>query len=380
MPGHQVPGNPDLMRFLLTALLVIHGAIHLLGFLKAHELAELPELQLAVGAGMGLLWLAAAILLFLAAAGLIVTPRVWWVPALLGVVLSQLLITGAWADAWAGTIVNALLLVPIALAAADVRPSSLQSIYRREVRSALESTSREDTPITSADLAGLPPRIRRYLERVGVVGEPRVWSFHAGFRARIRGAPEDRWMAGTAEQYELFHPPARLFFMKARKLGLPVHVLHRYVGDSATMEGRLLGLLTIFEISGPELTRSETVTLLNDILFMAPAALVDLPVEWEVLDAYRVRATFTHAGHTVTAIAYFDEEGDLVDFDSEDRYQMDRDPPTLARWSTPFYEPRELGGRRLPSGGETRWGDPGEEWTYGDFTLRWIRYNVVTGP
>lgn len=368
------------MRFLLTALLLVHGAIHLLGFLKAYDLAELPELQLAVGPGAGLLWLAVAVLLLLAAAGRTVTPRFWWVPALLGVALSEVLIIGAWADAWAGTIVNALLMVPIALAAADARPSSLRSTYRREVRSALESTSRDDTPITPADLAGLPPPVRRYLERVGVVGEPHVWSFHAGFRARIRGDPEDPWMEGTAEQYEFFHPPARLFFMNVRRLGLPVHVLHRYVGDSATMEGRLLGLLTIFEISGPELTRSETVTLLNDIFIMAPAALIDLPVEWEALDAHRVRTVFTNAGHTVTAVAHFNDDGDLVDFDSEDRYQMDRDPPTLARWSTPLYEPRELGGRRLPSGGEARWGDPGEEWAYGDFEVRWILYNAGTGP
>lgn len=55
---------------------------------------------------------------------------------------------------------------------------------------------------------------------------------------------------------------------------------------------------------------------------------------------------------------------------------MDRDPPTLSRWSTPFYECRDYDGFRLPTGGEARWGDPGEEWAYGDFELQWISYNV----
>lgn len=368
------------MRFLLTALLAIHGAIHLLGFLKAYGVVEVQELELRIGPTAGLAWLAAAVLLLLAGVAVQVAPRNWWVPALAGVVLSQALIIGAWSDARFGTIANLVLLVPIALAAMDARPSSLQSVYRREVGRALAEAPRDVAPVSREDLADLPGPVRAYLERVGVVGAPRVRRFRAGFDARIRGGPEQPWMKGTAEQYESFDPPARFFLMKARRAGLPVHVLHRYVDGSATMEGRLLGLFTIFEVSGPKLTRSETVTLLNDVFFLAPAALIELPVEWEVLDDDRVRATYANAGHTASAIVHFDAEGDLADFESEDRFQMDREPPALARWSTPFYEHRDYDGFRLPSGGEARWGDPGGDWAYGDFHLRWIRYNDTTTP
>lgn len=366
------------MRFVLSALLAAHGAIHLLGFLKAYGIAELPELQLRIGPRAGLLWLVAAVLLMLATVSVHVTPRLWWIPALVGVGLSQAMIFGAWGDARFGTIANVILLVPIMLAAADLRPSSLRSTYTREVEAALADVPEESATISPQDLTALPVAVRTHLQRVGVVGTPRVRSFAAKFRARIRGGPEEGWMEGTAEQHEVLDPPTRIFFMTARKGGLPVHVLHRYADGSATMEGRLLGLFPVFEISGPKLTRSETVTLLNDVFFLAPAALLDLPVEWEVLDDRRVRATYTNAGHTVSAVAHFDDEGDLVDFESEDRYQMDRDPPVLERWSTPFYEPRDYNGHRLPSGGEARWGEPGEEWAYGDFELLQIRYGVRT--
>lgn len=366
------------MRFVISALLAAHGAIHVLGFLKAYGLAELPELQLKIGPRAGLFWLLAAGLLLLAAVSIHVTPRFWSIPALVGIGLSQAMIFGAWDDARVGTVANVILLVPVVLAAADLRPSSLRSTYAREVDAALSHVPEETNPVTPADLAGLPEPVRAYLERVGVVGRPRVTSFAATFRARIRGGPEDGWMEGTAEQHETFDPPTRIFFMTASKVGLPVHVLHRYGDGSATMEGRLLGIFPVFEISGPKLTRSETVTLLNDVFFLAPAALVDLPVEWQALDERRVRATYTNAGHRVSAVVHFDDDGDLVDFQSEDRYQMDRDPPVLERWSTPFYEPRDYGGYRLPSGGEARWGDPGEEWAYGDFELVEIRYGVRT--
>lgn len=366
------------MRVLLTAVLTLHGAIHVVGFVQASGLGDVPGLELPIGTGVGLLWLAAGVLLGVAAVAVHVIPRFWWIPGVLGLVLSQVLVMGAWGDARFGTLVNLVLLAPIAVSAADLRPSSLRSIYRGRVRWALASAPRDPPPVTVEDLDGLPAPVRTYLERAGVVGWPRVVSFRAGFRARIRGGPDEAWMEGTAEQHELFDPPVRLFFMTARRAGLPVHVLHRYENGAATMEGRLLGLFTVFDISGPKLTRSETVTLLNDVFFMAPAALVDLPLDWEVLDDRRVRCAFTHAGHAVSAIVHFDAEGDLADFESEDRYQMDRDPPTLSRWSTPLYEYRDYRGFRLPSGGEARWGDPGDEWAYADFELRWISYNVGT--
>ncbi|MDX1674611.1 MAG: hypothetical protein R3314_07455, partial [Longimicrobiales bacterium] len=124
------------MRFVLPALLALHGVIHLLGFVKAFELAEVAELQLPVSPRAGLLWLAAAILLVGSAAAVFLTPRLWWVPALVGVTLSQALIIGAWGDARFGTIANGILLVPILLAAVDLRPSSLRSLYRTEARAA----------------------------------------------------------------------------------------------------------------------------------------------------------------------------------------------------------------------------------------------------
>lgn len=254
--------------------------------------------------------------------------------------------------------------------------SGLRATYEAEARRLSERSAPAPHMITEEDLESLPPQVQRYLRRVGVLGRPHVRSFHATFDARIRGGPEEPWLTGSAEQYEFFDPPARLFYMKATRAGLPVHVLHRYVGGTASMEGRLLGLFTVLDVSGPELTQAETVTLLNDMFFLAPAALIDAPIEWEELDDRRVRATYTNAGHTVSAIAYFDANGDLVDFDSEDRYQVEHEPPRLVRWSTPLYEYGRYDGYRLATGGAARWGAPGEEWTYGEFGLESIRYNA----
>jgi hypothetical protein len=366
------------MRALLILVLAVHGAIHLLGFAKGTGLAEISALRNPIRPTEGLTWLAAASLLMGSAVAFWAGVQWWQWPALVGIVLSQILIFGVWSDARFGTLANAVLLLPVVLAALDARPSSLRSTYAREADRALMRAEQEAPPVTADDLRHLPQPVRVYLERVGVVGHARVRSLHATFRAKIRGGPDEPWMEGTAEQHETFDPPERLFFMQVRRVGLPVHVFHRYSGDQATMQARLLGLFTIVDASGPKMTRSETVTLLNDAFFLAPAALLDLPIEWEVLDPTRVRATFTNAAHTVSAVVHFDEAGHLVDFESGDRYQMDQDPPRLARWSTPFSDPEEFHGFRLPSGGQALWGEPGQEWSYADFRLRSIRYNVAS--
>ena len=360
----------------LAALLVLPGALHLLGVARGFDLASV-SLSAEIGPAQGLLWLAAAGMLVGAGfAGLGGLER-WWIPALAGVVLSQALIVGSWEEARWGTVANLLLLLPILLAAVDHRPGSLRSIYRRE--SAREAAARAGGPVEflrEVDLAPVPEPVRRWLRRVGAVGRPVPRSVRVAFRGRIRGAPEDPWMEGVVDQHGFLDPPARLFYMTARKGGVPVHVLHRFVGDRATMEGRLLGLVRIFRMEGPRMTRSETVTLLNDLFFLLPGAVARAGIEWETLDDRRVRATWTHAGHTVSGVVVFDRDGDLVDFISRDRYQMDREPPTLSRWSTPLRAHTTVDGVRLPRAGEARWGEDDEAWPYVELEIESLRYGV----
>jgi hypothetical protein len=368
--------NPTL---LLGALLLVHGTLHLLGLARGFDLGSVP-LEADIGAGQGLLWLLAALLLVGAGGAALRGVDRWWIPALTGVVLSQALILGSWEEARWGTVANVIVLVPVLVAAADRRPGSLRSIYAREVarEAAIRARSPEDPgePLAEAELDPLPEPVRRWLRRVEVVGRPVPRSVHVAFEARIRGTPDDPWMEGTADQHGFLDPPARLFYMTARRAGLPVHVLHRFVGDEATMEGRLLGLVPLFRMEGPKMTRSETVTLLNDLFFLVPAAVARAGIRWELVGDRTVRATWTHGGHTVSGVAVFDDHGDLVDFVSADRYQMDRDPPTLSRWRTPLRGHASVDGVRLPRAGEARWGEEGEDWPYVELEIEELAYDV----
>lgn len=107
------------MRYLVAALLAVHGLIHLLGAAKGLGLAALPQLRQPIAGPAGAAWLLAAVLL-LAGGGLLTTgARAWWAPALAGAVVSQALIVASWQDAKWGTIANVL--VALAVVVLSVR-------------------------------------------------------------------------------------------------------------------------------------------------------------------------------------------------------------------------------------------------------------------
>ena len=126
--------------------------------------------------------------------------------------------------------------------------------------------------------------------------------------------------------------------------------------------------------------RGETVTVFNDLVVLAPGAILDAPVRWTAVDADHVRGTFTDGDQTVSAELTFDANHDLVDFVSEDRLRASIDGKTFEHqtWSTPLAAHREANGSRVLVMGEGRWHAPPPEgpFTYVEFHIDDIAYNV----
>ncbi len=366
------------MRLVLSLLLGLHGAIHLLGFVKGLGLAAVPQLQLAISTRVGVAWLAAALLLMGSSVLVFVAPRVWWMVALPGVLLSQLLIIGAWQDAKFGTLANVVLLVPLVIVIADLRPSSLRSRFTRDTASLLAAEKSMHSPVlvTEADLAPYPQQLQRYLRRAGVVGKPRVQNVRLTFTAQMRNDSKSPWMESTATQYEFYDPPARLFFMQASRSGVPFDVFHRYVGTEATFQVRIAGLIPMVNESGPLMTRSETVTLFNDMCLLAPGSLIGAPVTWTVVDDATLRARYSNAGHTIEAVLTFDASGDIQNFVSQDRGKEVNGEQRVTPWDTPVSAYATFDGVRIVSQAEARYEENGEQSAYGRFTITGAEFNV----
>ena len=233
-------------------------------------------------------------------------------------------------------------------------------------------------PLTEADLASLPPPVVRFLRRSGAVGRPRVDRVRVEWGARMWRRPGGAPMDAPAVQHSWFgERPARLFFMTARMLGLPVQVFHDYRGAEASMRVRVAALVDAANVSGEVLSRGETVTILNDMCFLAPATLVDPRLEWAPVDDRLARVTFRNGPHAVRAELVFDADGALVNFFSDDRPALVDGKLLPYRWSTPIADYREVDGRLLPRTGRAVYAYPEGDFTYGDFEVRGLAYEDV---
>lgn len=252
--------------------------------------------------------------------------------------------------------------------------------YDRDVAAGLRSQPTQAGSVTEADLLGLPPVVQRYLRFAGAVGKPRILNYRLRFRGELRNDAKSPWMKVVANQQSFVDPAARFILIKASMFGVPFEAFHRYVGPDATFRVKVASLLTIVDARGPEMNRSETVTLLNDMCLLAPGTLIDPRIGWEELDPSTVRVTFSNAGNTVSADLSFDESAALIDFVSDDRSRTaDGKTYEQLRWSTPIRGWRTFDGRQLPVEAKAIWRGDGDEFVYARFELLEVEYNADAG-
>ncbi|MCX7841572.1 MAG: hypothetical protein N2489_00665, partial [Clostridia bacterium] len=126
---------------------------------------------------------------------------------------------------------------------------------------------------------------------------------------------------------------------------------------------------TVLNTSGPEMRIGDTTTLFNDMCFFAPATLIDRRIDWETVDSAAVKGTLNTGECKVSAILRFNEQGELIDFVSDDRYMIPLDGPVKkATWSTPIKSYKELDGIKVPGYGEAVWKLPEGDYCYARFT------------
>jgi hypothetical protein len=163
--------------------------------------------------------------------------------------------------------------------------------------------------------------------------------------------------------------------MKAKMFGISVPGYHHYIQKKAVMDIRLFGLFTMVKMEGKELNKAETVTLFNDMCLMAPATLIDSRIRWETIDDKKAKAIFTNGNINITATLYFNVQGQLINFTSNDRYDVNG--KQSIPFSTPVHKYENYNGYNVLYKGDAVWHYPEGEFVYGKFILKEIEYNVA---
>jgi hypothetical protein len=259
------------------------------------------------------------------------------------------------------------------------RSGSFGLAFSSKVKSEFANQTISDEEILNeSDIAHLPAPVKKYVIHTGAVGKSKPRNVRIAFEAEMFRKPGAKPMNASSEQYNFYEDYTRLFLMKASKLLIPFHAFHTYRNQEATFKVRVANLIDIVDVKGEDLTTAETVTLLNDMCIFVPGNLYDKRLSWKEIDSLSSQVTIENGKYKVSAILYFNEKGELINFISDDRYAL-QDDGTMkkARWSTPVKDYKEIDGRRIPTYGETIWNYPEGDFTYGTFRLKNIAYNVT---
>jgi hypothetical protein len=165
--------------------------------------------------------------------------------------------------------------------------------------------------------------------------------------------------------------------MSASKMGLPATGLHLYQNETATFEVKLLNWFKVVDAAGDKMNQAETVTLLNDMCFIAPSTLIDDRIKWEVIDDKKVKAMYQNGSISVSAVLYFNDKGELVNFISNDRYDTDGKKYESYPWATPVDNYRMMNGYLLPGKAKLIYQRPDGDFTYGELEFKNVKYNLA---
>jgi hypothetical protein len=229
--------------------------------------------------------------------------------------------------------------------------------------------------VKAAELAALPPTVRRYMHFYGIeAGQPKHASMQLRWTGEFKLGRDKPWMPIEAVQFDTREPVARIFHMRARmKRVIPVLARDTYVEGHGRMCAKIADLLPVVDASGAELDRGELVTWLNDCVLLAPSMLLGVKTRWSDVDTHTFDVEFSDRGVTVKARVYLDDRSAPLDFETSDRWLKDPDDPKhaliRAQWRTPVLRYRRVGERDLPALGLATWILESGDFTYARFQL-----------
>lgn len=358
-----------MMRFLFAGFVFIHGLIHILGCLKAFGIGNNIPLSKAVSKPAGLLWLL-AVLLFSIAAICVVLKKDWWHIGIAAVLLSQVLVVGAWSDAKFGTLANVLILLLLLM---NFLKWDFRASGRSEAGRLLHASPVGTLLVEKAHLENLPQPVERWLERSGVVGRPMIHTVRLKQKGQLRMEPDSKWMNVEAEQYFDVDSPG-FSWLANIEYGI-THIAGKdiFFNGCGSMTIKAASIVPIANAAGDETDQGTMLRYLAEIQWF-PAAALSKNIHWSAIDSGSALATMSYMGKRVTGAFFFNEMGDVTSFQAL-RYMEKKGRYSLETWVVPVDEYRTFEGIRVPSKGRTIWKLNSGDFDWFNWEITEINYN-----
>ncbi|WP_147534280.1 DUF6920 family protein [Bacillus marasmi] len=300
------------MRIFISIIMFMHGLIHFLGFMKAYNLLELPQLTLMISKPIGVFWLLSALLLLITSI-LVLFKKDWvWMPSSMVLISSQILILLSWNDAKFGTIPNIIILLFIIFSFSSW---SFNAQINREISNLLShgKMSRNNI-ITEQMLDQLPIAVQKWLKYIGLVGKESIQTAYFKQKGQMKLKPNQKeWAEASVEQYVITGKPG--FLWKVNMKMNPLIVISgrdKYQDGIAKMTIKLGSMIPVVNTVDDYKTNQSTMQRYLMELPWYPSAALNPYISWEEIDKNSAKATMTYKGITGSAIYHFNDFGKLL--------------------------------------------------------------------
>lgn len=356
-----------MIRYLIAGIILIHGLIHLLGFVKAFHWGNITQLTRDISKSAGILWLLTALVFMTALLFFFLDYSSWSLLCLAGIIISQLLIISCWHDARFGTIAN-LLLLAAALPAFGLRQFDKKlAAEQTALLSYLSPVAGKS--VTEADLQPLPPVVQQWLRHSGVVGKPMVTSLRLKQSGKMKLKPGGNWMDFSATQY--FNTVQPAFIWDTRVEMMPLIFFNgrdKFENGQGDMLIKLLSLVNIVTEKNNQKVNSGTALRFLGEMSWFPSAALSSYVTWKQVDSLRASATLQAGDQLVEGLFTFRPGGELAEFEAE-RYYGGGADAKKERWLITNTGYKVFDGYRIPYRSSVTW-----KLKEGDFT--WLELEI----
>lgn len=340
-----------MFRIVFVIFVLIHGAIHLLGFLKAFNFAKINQLSGSISKQNGFIWLIAGLLFGVSMVFFLLKNERWWLIGSIAIVISQLIIILFWQDAKYGTIANIIILI---ICLAGFGAWNFDKMVKSELNSFLPSISIDSSVICNDSISHLPDIIQLWLKRSNVVGKPKPTSVHLLQSGRMKIKPEGAWMKVKAEQWFTTKEPG---FIWNADVGSGAFIQFsgrdKLVDSKGSMLIKLFSLVPIVDQGGPEIDQGVMVRYLSEIVWF-PAAALSNYITWDELSPLKAKATLECNNLSVSGIFTFNDKGQPLSFEAKRFFGT---TGTLETWFIEIDENSEyiFNGQAIPTKANVTW-------------------------
>ncbi|GAB4048958.1 DUF6544 family protein [Spirosoma litoris] len=368
-----------MLRHLFASLLLLHGFIHVFGFINqwvsslGTQLSGKSLITLSSGTSklLGGLWLLVGLCFLMATVAFWLESNWWTTLALFSVVLSQILIIIYWPDAKAGTVLNVLIALGIGIAMTHHRFEQYTNLEARQI---MTKDWEDRSVITTSMLTGLPMPVQKWLTASGVVGKERVHTVRLRQHGLMRTSPDGAWMPTEAEQYIDVDKPGFVWKADVKLLSfLPLSGVDKFVNGKGNMLIKALSFVPIVNESNPKIDQGELLRYLSEMCWYPSAALSPY-VSWKPVDATHALAIITYEGLTASAIFAFDNQHKLISVAAK-RYKGSDAQSKLENWFIPARVWKSMNGILIPVKGDVMWQLASGDFTYYQWEITDIAYN-----